>query len=125
MARRVVSLIGGPGAALQASDAAVEANAFAIAEDVELSLVLRGDGVELCVAGGEVPPAEIAGVPLPPAAVAQDLRGLLESGVAVYAEAGALRSRGLGATDLIDGVHVLDAAALADVLGAAEAVLAW
>lgn len=125
MARRVVSLLQGVSGALLATEPALEANAYAIAEDVELTLVLRGPAVELAVAGGEVHPGELAGVTLPPAASAQDLRGLIESGVEVLVPAGELGRLGLGHDDLVSGVAVREDDDLAEVLRTADAVLGW
>lgn len=125
MARRVVSLVRGPLAAPGAADPAVEANAWAIAEDVHLTLVLTDHGVELAVAGGEVQPSELAGVALPPAATGQDLRGLIESGVGVYVDAAALVQRGVAGDALVEGVQRVDADELAALLRRADAVLAW
>lgn len=125
MARRVVSLLQGVSGALLATEPALEANAYAIAEDVELTLVLCGPAVELAVAGGEVAPGELAGVALPPAASGQDLRGLIESGVEVLVTDGGLARLGLAHDDLVTGVSVRDDDALAEVLRTADAVLGW
>lgn len=125
MARRVVSLLRSPPGALRTTDPALEANAYAVAEDVELTVVLRGDAVEFALAGGEARPAQIAGVALPPAAGSQDLRGLLESGVRVVAEAAALSRRGIESSDIIDGVHTADDAEVTAILTGAEGVLTW
>lgn len=125
MARRIVSLLRSAPGALRTTDPALEANAYAVAEDVDLTLILRGDAVDFALAGGEARPASIAGVALPPAAGSQDLRGLLESGVRVVAEAAALTNRGIDATDLIGGVTVADDAEVIRILTAAEGVLTW
>lgn len=125
MARRVVSVLGGPTGAPLASEPALEANAYALAEDVDLTVVLRGAGVEFALARGGVGPDDLGGAPLPPAAAGQDLRGLIESGIAVYAEEGSLRRLGVDPADLVDGVRVVDEAAVAGLLRAAEAVLRW
>ena len=125
MARHIVSLLRSAPGALRATDPALEANAYAVAEDVDLTVVLRGSAIEFGVRGSETRPAQVAGVPLPPAAGSQDLRGLLESGVRVVAEAAALQARGLDAAQLIDGVELADDTEIADVLAAAEGVLTW
>lgn len=125
MARRVVSLLRGTSGALLATEPSLEANAYAVAEDVELTVVLRGPAVELAVAGGEVRPGELAGVALPPAASAQDLRGLIESGVEVLVAAEELDRLGLGPTDLVRGVSVRDQPTMAETLRTAHAVLGW
>lgn len=125
MVRRVVSLVRSGPQALRSTEAVFEANAFAVAEDVDLTVVLAGAAVELAIAAGEVRPGELAGVALPPAASGQDLLGLLESGVGVLVADADLQARGLAADDLVAGVEVVDGAAVADVLRRAEAVLTW
>lgn len=125
MARRVVSVLQGVAGALLATEPALEANAYAIAEDVDLTLLLRGHAVELAVAGGEVRPGELAGVALPPAASAQDLRGLVESGVDVLVEGEQLDRLGLAGGDLVHGVEVRDATDVAEMLRTADAILGW
>src|SRR3712207_471425 len=103
MARRVVSLVRTPPVALRGTDPVLEANAYAVAEAVDLTVVLLGPSVELAVEGTEVPPREVAGVPLAPAAYGQDLRGLMESGVAVFAGAEDMARLGLRPEDLVEG----------------------
>jgi intracellular sulfur oxidation DsrE/DsrF family protein len=126
MARRVVSVLRGPcGAAARTSDPALEANAYAVAEEVSLTLVLRGASVELAVAGARAVPVELAGAALPPLAASQDLRGLVESGVAVHACGASLRARGIPLDALLRGVRVAEADDLAMLLRQADAVLAW
>jgi predicted peroxiredoxin len=125
MARRVVSVLRAPGAAPRSSDAALEANAFAVAEDVDLSLVLRGRGVELAQSRSEVAVDVLAGQVLPDAAEGLDLQGLLESGVAVYVARDCLAHRGLRPELLLDGVRVREAAEIAELLRGADAVLVW
>ena len=125
MARRVVSILRHASHAARAVEPALEANAYAIAEDVDLTLVLRADAVELAVAGAEPRRAELAGSPLPPAASAQDIRGLVESGVAVVVVADDARRAGLADVDFVTGVRTADAAAVASLLRHADAVIAW
>ena len=125
MARRIASLLRSAPGALRSTDPALEANAYAVAEDVDLTVVLRGDAVEFALLGSEARPAAVAGVALPPAAGSQDLRGLIESGVRVVADATALRARGLEAKQLIDGVVIAGDEEIADVLAEAEGVLTW
>ena len=125
MARRVVSVLRvGPGA-LRSTDPALEANAYAVAEDVDLTVVLRGSAVEFALAQGESNPGKLAGVALPPATGSQDLRGLLESGVRVVAHSTALAERGIDAADLVDGVTPIGTADLATILAEAQGVLTW
>ena len=125
MARRIVSVLrAGPGA-LRATDPALEANAYAVAEDVDLTVVLRGDAVEFALASGEVRPSQLAGVALPPAAGGQDLRGLVESGVRVLVEDVALHARGIPAQHTVSGVHIASEEQIAAALAQAEGVLSW
>ncbi len=124
MARRIVSVLRGAAGVPRPSDAALEANAFAVAEDLDLSLVLRGRGVELAQQHGDAP-LTLAGHALPNAASASDLRGLVESGVPVYVGSDCLAQLGLAPDDLLAGVRIVDATAIADLLQGADAVLAW
>ena len=123
MARHIVSLLRNAPGALRSTDPALEANAYAVAEDVDLTLVLRGDAVEFALEGSEARPTRVAGVGLPPAAGSQDLRGLVESGVRVVVDATALRARGVEAHQLIAGVNTADDDEIATVLAKAEGVL--
>lgn len=134
MVRRVVSLVRGAPLALHGTDPVLEANAYAVAEAVELTVVLAGPAVELAVAGGEAPVdagiitdghGGAAGPSQPPAPRDQDLRGLLESGVAVYVGAEDVRRLGLEPDDLVAGIQVVDAATIAAVLRGGDAILAW
>ncbi len=125
MARRVTSLLRRPPGALRSTDPALEANAYAVAEDVDLTIVLRGDAVEFALAGSEARPSRVAGVAMPPAAGSQDLRGLVESGVRVVVDAAAVSARGVQAGQLIAGVQVADDQEIAAVLADAEGVLTW
>ncbi|MPZ87317.1 MAG: hypothetical protein GEU81_04410 [Nitriliruptorales bacterium] len=125
MVRRVVSLVRGAPVALRGVDPVLEANAFAVAEAVDLAVVLAGSAVELALEASEIRPGETAGVALPPAAYDQDLRGLLESGVPIYVDGEDLRRLGLAVADLVEGVRVVDGGTVARVLRGADAVLAW
>jgi len=128
VARRVVSLVRSTPLALRGTDPILEANAYAVAESVDLAVVLAGPAVELALVPnsmrlGHAP--SIAGVDLPVLAHDEDLRGLLESGVHVYATADDVAALGLVPDDLAAGVRVVDAEAVAVVLAAADAILAW
>ena len=125
MARRVVSVLRlGPGA-LRPTDPALEANAYAVAEDVDLTVVLRGSAVEFALSRSRSDPGELAGIALPPATGSQDLRGLLESGVRVVAEHEALERRGIRPDELVDGVGAIGTDDLAQLLADAQGVLTW
>jgi intracellular sulfur oxidation DsrE/DsrF family protein len=122
--RRVISVVTGPGEAAVGGDSVLEANTYAVAEDVDLAIVLRAGAVEFAVAAVQ-PSLELAGVTLPPTEPARDLRGLAESGVAVHVEAEALADRGLSPDDLVPGTTLSEADAIADLLATADAVLMW
>jgi len=125
MVRRVVSLIRWAPVALRGADPVLEANAYAVAEAVDIVLVLRGVAVELAVAAPAVEGPDPAETGLPQPISDLDLVGLLESGVEVVVAAEDLARVGLTAADLVAGVQVADAPALAAVLRTAEAVLTW
>jgi predicted peroxiredoxin len=125
VARRVVSILRSSPASPRPSDAALEANAFAVAEDVDLSLVLRSAGVELAQRRSALPVEQLAGTTLPDPAGGQDLRALLESGVPVYVGDACVAELGLDSGDLLEGVRIVDADALAALLRDADAVLTW
>ncbi|HSK90939.1 MAG TPA: DsrE family protein [Euzebyales bacterium] len=125
MARRVVSIMSGAPAAVSPADPVLEANAYAVAEDVDLSVVLRGAAIEYAARTGEVVPARLAGRQLPNARCARDLRGLLESGVPVYVDGDGAADQGIAVDDLVEGVSIADGTQLTDLFHAADAVLHW
>lgn len=111
MPRRVASVVRSAPVGLRGADPALEANVYAIAEEVDLTVVLVGPAVELALAG--------------PHALGGDVAVLLESGVAVYACRPDLDRLGLRADDLVHGVRLAEPDVVAEVLRAADAVLAW
>lgn len=125
MARRVVSILSGPPAAMSGEDPVLEANIYAVAEDVDLTVLLRGAAIEYATVTREVPPATLADHPLPNARCARDLRGLLESGVLVYVDALSAAHQGIDADALIPGVSVADTDEQLELLHRADAVLHW
>jgi intracellular sulfur oxidation DsrE/DsrF family protein len=125
MARRLVSLVRHAPGAPRGSEPALEANAYAVTQDVDLTVVLLADAVRLAVADAETPPRLIAGAAFPPAAPAHDLRALLESGIAVLAHDEGLRRQGIEAASLLPGVRVADDAAVAAEVARADGVLTW
>jgi sulfur relay (sulfurtransferase) DsrF/TusC family protein len=125
MARRVVSIVRAHPGAVRADEPSLEANAYAVASEVDLVVVLRDRAIELAVTGSEVCPGALASQPLPPAATADDLLGLLESGIVVYAAASDLARLGLRLDDLVEGVRAADERTMADLLRQADAVLCW
>ncbi len=125
MARRVVSILSAPPAAMSSEDPVLEANIYAVAEDVDVTVLLRGPAIEYATVAGEVPAATLADQPLPNARCARDLRGLLESGVLVLVDALTAEAQGIGPDDLVTGVSVVDAGEQLDLLRRADAVLHW
>ena len=125
MARRVVSILTAAPAAMTATDPVLEANIYAVAEDVDLTVLLRGVAIEYAARGGTPTPASLAGHALPDARCGRDLRGLLESGVAVYVDAVSAARHGLDVDGLIAGVSLADPDEQADLLRTADAVLHW
>lgn len=124
MVTRVLSILRGSDAgAARPNDPALDLNAYAVAEDVDLTLVLKDHGVELGLANAACHTEVIAGVDVPAAVPATDLRALLGSGVRILAVAQDLTARGLAGDDLLDGVEVLDEAGLAGLLAAHDVTL--
>ena len=125
MARHVVSIMSGAPAAVTPTDPVLEANVYAVAEDIDLSVILRGAAIEYAVDAPSAPVARLAGRPLPNARCARDLRGLLESGVPVYVDAASAAQQGWHGEHLVSGVDLADGARLAALLRSADAVLHW
>lgn len=125
MPRRLVSLIRHAPGAPRGSEPALEANAYAVTQDVDLTVVLLSDAVRLAVAAAETRPRTIAGAAFPPAAPSHDLRALLESGIRVLAHRDGMHSQGIAATDLLEGIEIADDAAIADAIAEAQGVLTW
>lgn len=126
MVTRVLSVLrsADPGAP-QSADPVLDLNAYALAEDVELTLVLKAAGVELGVAGAHVRPAVIGGIDVPAAAAEDDLLALLASGVRVLAVEEDLKARGLVAGDLLEGIGCVPETALVEQLPAHHVTLTW
>lgn len=114
MVRRAVSVVAGDPARAHPGVRPLEANAYACAEALDLAIVLRDAGIEHAVRRGE-----------PAAADGRDLRCLLESGIAVVADAAGVDRRGLTAADLLEGVELRTPDEVAALLAEAEAVLFW
>lgn len=125
MPRRLVSIVRHAPGAPRGSEPSLEANAYAVTQDVHLTVVLADDAVRLAVADGEVPPRSIAGAAFPPASPAHDIRALLESGIRVLAHDRALRAQGITAADLLAQVEVATDDEVGDVIVEAEGVLTW
>ncbi len=124
MLTSVLSVLRGadPEAAREA-DPALDVNAYAVAEDIALTLVLKDQAVELGLAGTAPTVEVIAGLAVPAAEPATDLRALLGSGVRVCAVREDLEARGLAPADLVDGIELLDADDLADLVAEHDVTL--
>ncbi len=107
------------------ADPVLDLNAYALAEDVELTLLLKAAGVELGVAGAHVQAAAVGGVEVPAAAAEHDLRALLASGVRVLAVEQDLVARGLSAGDLVDGVAPVPESRLTELVREHDVILTW
>ena len=126
MVTRVLSILrsADPGAP-RPTDPVLDLNAYALAEDVELCLVLKAAGVELGVAEAHVRAAAIAGIDVPAAAPEDDLRALLASGVRILAVEEDLTARGLTGEELVPGIDVLAEPDLATLLTEHDVTLTW
>lgn len=121
---RVLSILRGADAgAARANDPALDLNAYAVAEDIELTLVLKDHGVELALADAACHPEAIAGVEVPATVPATDLRALLDSGVRVLAVGPDLGARGLSVDELLGGVEVVDEPGLAALVASSDVTL--
>lgn len=113
-----------PGAP-RAADPVLDLNAYALAEDVELTLVLKAAGVELAIAGAHVQPASVGGIDVPATAAQDDLKALLASGVRVLAVREDVAARGLQPDDLLDEVVVIPESDLAGLVESNQVTLTW
>lgn len=125
MARRVVSILTSAPVVMAPDDPVLEANIYAVAEDVDLTVLLRGSAIEYAASTAQIAESHLAGEALPNARCARDLRGLLESGVLVYVDAVSAAHHGLRSDDLIVGVSMADAEEQSTLLRNADAVLHW
>ncbi len=117
MTTSVLSIVRGANqGAARTAVPALDVNAYAIADDIDLTLLLKGFGVELAVRNAVTHPVAVAGVAVPSAEPLTDLTGLIASGVRVLASASDLASRGLAPNDLLDGIDAVDDAAIAGLL---------
>ena len=123
--RRIVSVVASGPSLVSPVDAVLEPNAYAVAEDVDLTLVLRGAGVQHALQASDTSGVTLAGVTLSPSTESADLRGLLESGIAVLVSRDDITGAGLSSDDLVAGVRVVEDADLAELLRSADGVLSW
>ena len=126
MVTRVLSILRGadPGAP-RSADPALDLNAYALAEDVELTLVLKAAGVELAVADAHVHTATVAGLDVPASTPDADLAALLASGVVVLAVGEDLAARGLEPADLVACVRAVPESQLAALVAEHDVTLTW
>ncbi len=103
----------------------MDLNAYALAEDVELTLVLKAGGVELALSAAHARAATIGGIEVPAPTAGDDLRALLESGVEVLAVEEDVAARGLGPEDLLPGVRTVAETEIAAAVTAHDATLTW
>ena len=110
---RVLSILRGADAgAARDADPALDATAYAIADEIELTLVLKDRGVELGLDEVCCDQGMLGGLAIPVAEPGLDLRALLGSGVQVRAVSEDLFARGIEPTDLVDGIEPLTEADL-------------
>lgn len=114
---RVLSIVRGADAgAARAADPALDANAYAVADEIDLTLVLKDRGVELGIAEAAAVPGTLGGVALPVATPGTDLRALLASGVPVHAVLEDLVARGIEPDDLVEGIEPVPEDELAQLI---------
>lgn len=109
--------------AARRDDPALDANAYAVADEVELTLVLKDRGVELALDGICCDGANLRGVAVPVTEPARDLRALIASDVRVYAVAEDLEVRGIATSTLLAGIEPLAEAELAGLIATNDVTL--
>lgn len=105
------------------NEPALDVNAYAVADEIDLTILLAGIGVELALARADRHPISIAGVAVPTASPDTDLQALLASGVQVLATASDLDRRGLTVDDLVPGVEAVDDTRIATLIAAHDVTL--
>lgn len=124
MPTRVLSLLRGSDAgAARALDPSLDLNAYAVAEDIELTLVLKDAAVELGLTGVACHPLTVAGIDVPAAQPKTDLQALLGSGVRVLAVTEDLTSRGIDPGELLEGIDLVDERGLAELVATSQVTL--
>jgi hypothetical protein len=124
MTTRVLTILRGAEAgAARSADPAVDTTAFAVADDIELTVVLKDRAVALGLGGTRCHAAPLAGVDVPAAEPATDLRALLASGIRVLAVAEDLAVRGLRPAALLAGIEPLAEAELARLIAGHDVTL--
>jgi len=109
--------------AARGEDPALDANAFALADEIELTLVLKDGAVELGLDGVCCDGANLSGVALPVTEPARDLRALVASGVRVFAVAEDLAVRGVDTSTLVEGIEPLAESDLARLIATNDVTL--
>lgn len=125
MTRKVVSLLRHAIGEPTHCDPRLEANAYAVMRDVDLTVVLTDCSVELAALNAKVASQSIGGVKFPASSTHCDLVGLIESGVQVLALDESLRAAGLTAEHLVPGVEQIDGESLAHLIHSADTILTW
>lgn len=109
--------------AARREDPALDTNAYAVADEVELTLVLKDGGVDLALDGVCCDGANLRGLAIPVTEPARDLHALIDSGVRVYAVTEDLAVRGIDADALVRGVEPLPEADLAALIASHDVTL--
>jgi hypothetical protein len=109
--------------AARLEDPALDTNTYAVADEIDLTLVLKDGGVELALDGVCCDGANLSGVALPVTEPARDLRGLIASGVQVYAVSEDLAVRGIDTSVLVSGIEPLSEADLAGLIATNDVTL--
>lgn len=92
----------------------------------DLSVLLRANAVNYAVAGQDASGLTIGGVPLRvPPTLDKDVEDLVKKGVAVYAVAEDLATRGIPAASLVPGVKIIPWAQVAPLLDAHQSIWHW
>lgn len=121
---RVLSIVRGADAgAARPVDPALDATSFAVADDIDLTVVLKDRGVELGLDGVCCEGATLSGLAVPAAEPGLDLRGLIASGVRVHAVREDLMVRGIEPAALLAGIEPLAQDELAALILAHDVTL--
>jgi hypothetical protein len=109
--------------AARRDDPALDTNAYAVADEVDLTLVLKDAAVDLAIDGVCCDGANLRGVAVPVTEPARDLRALIDSGVPVHAVAEDLAVRGIDVASLVRGIEPLPEAQLAVLIAGHDVTL--
>ena len=121
---RVLSIVRGADVgAARPVDPALDATSFAIADEIDLTVVLKDRGVELGLDGVCCDQGTLSGLAVPAAEPGVDLRGLIASGVRVHAVREDLEARGIEPSALVAGIEPLAEVELAALIVAHDVTL--